>query len=167
MSAPRESDDQWRRKTLTASCSYPSACVLQNDIMPIGFPWLFHPFHLSSCFTFGHGGCSLQRDVSWNLHRSINFCFPPCSIPKLTRRSTFCLPFASERFLAIRAEIPFGRVFFFPMVKLPPKRAQQCAKKVQNERKSAQKSANERKFKKCYESQVANCICADVSSTFC
>ena len=104
---------------------------------------------------------------TWNLHRSINFCLPPCSIPKLTRRSTFCLPFASERFLTIRAEIPFGRVFFFPMVKLPPKRAQKCAKTVQNERKSAQTSANERKFKKCYESQVANCICADVSSTFC
>ena len=66
MSTPRESDGQWRRKTLTASCSYPSACVLQNDIMPIGFPWLFHPFHLSSCFTFGHGGCSLQRDVFIN-----------------------------------------------------------------------------------------------------
>ena len=105
--------------------------------------------------------------ISWNLHRSINFCLPPCSIPKLTRRSTFCLPFASERFLTIRAEIPFGRVFLIPRVKLPPKRAQKCAKKVQNERKSAQKSANERKFKKCYESQVANCICADVSSTFC
>ena len=23
----------------------------------------FHPFHLSSFFTFGHGGCSLQLDV--------------------------------------------------------------------------------------------------------
>ena len=104
---------------------------------------------------------------AWNLHRSINFCLPPCSIPKLTRRSTFGLSFASERFLTIRAEIPFGRVFSFPMVKLPPERAQKRAKKVQNERKSAQKSANERKSKKCYESQVANCICADVSSTFC
>ena len=66
MSTPRESDDQWRRKTLTADCSYPSACVLQKDFMPIGFLWLFHPFHLSSCFTFGHGGCSLQRDVFIN-----------------------------------------------------------------------------------------------------
>ena len=25
-----------------------------------------HPFHLSSCFTFGHGGCSLLRDVFIN-----------------------------------------------------------------------------------------------------
>ena len=112
-------------------------------------------------------GATCSVTPSWNLHRSINFCLPPCSIPKLTRRSTFCLPFASERFLTIRAEIPFGHVFFFPMVKLPPKRAQKCAKKVQNERKSTQKSANERKFKKCCESQVANCICADVSSIFC
>ena len=37
-----------------------------KDFMPIGFLWLFHPFHLSSCFTFGHGGCSLQRDVFIN-----------------------------------------------------------------------------------------------------
>ena len=66
MSTPRESDGQWRRKTLTADCSYPSSCVLQKDFMPIGFLWLFHPFHLSSCFTFGHGGCSLQRDVFIN-----------------------------------------------------------------------------------------------------
>ena len=56
--------------------------------------------------------CSVT--APWNLHRSINFCLPPCSIPKLTRRSTFCLPFASERFLTIRAEIPFGRVFLIP-----------------------------------------------------
>ena len=66
MSTPRESDGQWRRKTLTADRSIPSACVLQNDITPIGFLWLSHPFHLSSCFTFGHGGCSLQRDVFIN-----------------------------------------------------------------------------------------------------
>ena len=78
-----------------------------------------------------------RRNITWNLHRSINFCLPPCSIPKLTRRSTFCLPLASERFLTIRAEIQFGRVFFFPMVKLPPKRAHKCAKQAQNERKSA------------------------------
>ena len=88
MGTPRESDGQWRRKTLATDRSNPSACVLQNDIMPIGFLWLSHPFHLSSCFTFGHGGCSLQRDVFIN-HVNPNACMSHlCSLIITTARGS-------------------------------------------------------------------------------
>ena len=85
----------------------------------------------------------IQRHTSWNLHRSINFCLPPCSIPKLTRRSSFCLPFASERFLTIRAKIcknPIRPCFLLPHGQVAAKTGANMCKKVQNERKSAQKS---------------------------
>ena len=82
--APRESDGQWRRKPSAADRSNSGAYVLLYDIMLFGFLWLSHPFLLSSCFTFGHGGCSFQCDVLINHVNPIACMSHLCSLTIMT-----------------------------------------------------------------------------------
>ena len=87
--APRESDGQWRRKPSAADRSNSSAYVLLYDIMLFGFLWLSYPFLLSSCFTFGHGGCSFQCDVLINHVNPIACMSHLCSLTIMTALGSY------------------------------------------------------------------------------